>query len=116
MPPGPTASWTSRRSGARAEESKKTAAARAAAAAKVNDRFAEPLERLETTLTLLRRVEALARERAWEPLYDLLTPYVLGAEPMPGFKGMKARLAAPASRRSGPGRGRLPACLRRSWT
>ena len=80
---------------ARAEESKKTAAARAAAAAKVNDRFAEPLERLETALTLLRRVEALARERAWEPLYDLLTPYVLGAEPMPGFKGMKARLAGP---------------------
>ena len=78
---------------ARAEESRKTAAARAAAAHKVDDKFAEPLERLESALVLLRRVESLAAADQWEPLYDLLTPYVLGMEPEPGLKGMKARLA-----------------------
>lgn len=80
---------------ARAEESKKTAAARASAAAKVNDKFAEPLERLESALTLLERVEQLAGAGEWEALYDLLTPYVLGMEPEPGLKGMKGRLAGP---------------------
>ena len=80
---------------ARAEESRKTAAARAAAAHKVDDKFAEPLERLESALALLRRVESLAAAGQWEPLYDLLTPYVLGREPEPGLKGMKARLAGP---------------------
>ncbi len=80
---------------ARAEESRKTAAARAAAAHKVDDKFAEPLERLESALALLRRVESLAAAGQWEPLYDLLTPYVLGMEPEPGLKGMKARLAGP---------------------
>ena len=77
----------------RAEESRKTAAARAAAAHKVEDKFAEPLERLDQALALLRRVEALAAGGAWGPLYDLLTPYVLGMEPEPGLKGMKTRLA-----------------------
>ena len=77
----------------RAEESRKTAAARAAAAHKVEDKFAGPLERLDQALALLRRVEALAAGGAWEPLYDLLTPYVLGMEPEPGLKGMKTRLA-----------------------
>ena len=80
---------------ARAEESRKTAAARAAAAHKVDDKFAEPLERLESALALLRRVESLAAAGQWEPLYDLLTPYVLGMEPEPGLKGMKSRLAGP---------------------
>ena len=28
----------------------------------------------------------------WTPLYDRLTPYVLGMEPLPGLKGMKKRL------------------------
>ena len=28
----------------------------------------------------------------WTPLYDLLTPYVLGMEELPGLKGMKKRL------------------------
>ena len=77
----------------RAEESRKTAAARAAAAHKVEDKFAEPLERLDQALALLRRVEALAAGGAWGPLYDLLTHYVLGMEPEPGLKGMKTRLA-----------------------
>ena len=80
---------------ARAEESRRTAAARASAAAKVNDKFAEPLERLESALALLRRAESLAAAGEWEPLYDLLTPYVLGMEPEPGLKGMRTRLAGP---------------------
>ena len=80
---------------ARAEESRRTAAARASAAAKVNDKFAEPLERLENALALLRRAESLAAAGEWEPLYDLLTPYVLGIEPEPGLKGMRTRLAGP---------------------
>ena len=61
----------------------------------MDDKFAEPLERLESALALLRRVESLAAAGQWEPLYDLLTPYVLGMEPEPGLKGMKARLAGP---------------------
>ncbi len=77
---------------ARAEESKKTAAARTSAAAKVNDKFAEPLERLEDALALFERVEKLAATGDWEGLYDLLTPYVLGMNPAPGFKGMRTRL------------------------
>ena len=32
------------------------------------------------------------RQGQWTPLYDKLTPYVLGMEEMPGFKGMKKRL------------------------
>ena len=41
----------------RAEESKKAPSARASAAAKVNGKFAEPLERLESALSLMERVE-----------------------------------------------------------
>ena len=85
------ADWAAER--ARAEESRKTAAARAAAAAKVNAKFAEPLERLEESLALLRRVESLAAAGDWEGLYALLTPYLLGAARAPGLKGMKVRLA-----------------------
>ena len=80
---------------ARAEESRKSSSARAAAAAKVNDKFAEPLERLESACALMERVEALAGAGDWESLYNLLTPYVLGMEPEPGLKGMKGRLAGP---------------------
>ncbi|WP_423406499.1 UvrD-helicase domain-containing protein [Faecalibacterium prausnitzii] len=75
-----------------AENKGKTDAARAKAVAGVNDKFAEPLERLEAAAALLGEVERLAAAGQWTPLYDKLTPYVLGMEEMPGFKGMKKRL------------------------
>ena len=75
-----------------AENKGKTDAARAKAVAGVNDKFAEPLERLEAAAALLGEVERLAEAGEWTPLYDRLTPYVLGMEPMPGLKGMKKRL------------------------
>ncbi|MFV8821544.1 UvrD-helicase domain-containing protein [Faecalibacterium sp. 9] len=77
---------------AQAEEKGKTAASKAKAAAGVNDKFAEPLSRLESAAALLGEVERLAAAGEWTPLYDKLTPYVLGMEEMPGFKGMKKRL------------------------
>ena len=77
---------------AQAEEKSKTAASKAKAAAGVNDKFAEPLSRLENAAALLGEVERLAAAGRWTPLYDKLTPYVLGMEEMPGFKGMKKRL------------------------
>ena len=77
---------------AQAEEKGKTAASKAKAAAGVNDKFAEPLSRLENAAALLGEVERLAAAGEWTPLYDKLTPYVLGMEEMPGFKGMKKRL------------------------
>lgn len=76
-----------------AEESKKTASAKEKAALAAAEKFAEPLFRLETALEVLERVESLAQEGQWEPLYDLLTPYVLGMEDPPGLKGMKKRLS-----------------------
>ena len=75
-----------------AENKGKTDAARTKAVAGVNDKFAEPLERLEAAAALLGEVERLAEAGEWTPLYDRLTPYVLGMEPMPGLKGMKKRL------------------------
>ena len=75
-----------------AEASKKTEAAKAKAVASVNEKFADPLERLENAHTLLGEVERLAEAGEWAPLYDRLTPYVLGMEPMPGLKNMKKRL------------------------
>ena len=77
---------------AQAEEKGKSAASKAKAAAGVNDKFAEPLSRLENAAALLGEVERLAAAGEWTPLYDKLTPYVLGMEEMPGFKGMKKRL------------------------
>lgn len=77
---------------AQAEEKGRTAASKAKAAAGVNDKFAEPLSRLENAASLLGEVERLAAAGKWTPLYDKLTPYVLGMEEMPGFKGMKKRL------------------------
>ena len=77
---------------AQAEEKGKTAASKAKAAAGVNDKFAEPLSRLENAAAMLGEVERLAAAGEWTPLYDKLTPYVLGMEEMPGFKGMKKRL------------------------
>lgn len=75
-----------------AEEKGKTAASKAKAVAGVNDKFAEPLSRLESAAALLGEVERLAAAGQWTPLYDKLTPYVLGMEEMPGLKGMKKRL------------------------
>ena len=75
-----------------AENKGKTAAARAKGVAGANDKFAEPLERLESAAALLGEVERLAEAGEWTPLYDRLTPYVLGMEPLPGLKGMKKRL------------------------
>ena len=77
---------------AQAEEKGKTAASKAKGVAGVNDKFAEPLSRLESAAALLGKVERLAAAGQWTPLYDKLTPYVLGMEEMPGFKGMKKRL------------------------
>ena len=37
-------------------------------------------------------MERLAQAGEWTPLYDRLTPYVLGMEEAPGLKGMKKRL------------------------
>ena len=75
-----------------AETSKKTEAAKAKAVASTNEKFAEPLERLEDAAALLGEVERLAAAGEWTPLYDKLTPYVLGMEEAPGLKGMKKRL------------------------
>ena len=75
-----------------AEASKKTPAAREKAVAAVNEKFAEPLERLENSSALLGEVERLAGAGEWTPLYDRLTPYVLGMEQAPGLKNMKKRL------------------------
>ena len=41
---------------------------------------------------LLGEVERLAQAGEWTPLYDRLTPFVLGMEEQPGLKGMKKRL------------------------
>ncbi len=75
-----------------AEASKKTPAAKAKAVASTNEKFAEPLERLENAAALLGEVERLAKAGEWGPLYDRLTPYVLGMEDAPGLKNMKKRL------------------------
>lgn len=75
-----------------AESSKKTPAAKEKAVAGMNERFAEPLERLESAAALLGEVEHLAEAGEWTPLYDKLTPYVLGMEQVPGLKNMKKRL------------------------
>ena len=77
---------------AQAEEKGKTAASKAKAVAGVNEKFADPLFRLENAAALLGEVERLAAAGEWTPLYDLLTPYALGMEEMPGLKGMKKRL------------------------
>ena len=57
-----------------AEASKKTPAAREKAVAAVNEKFAEPLERLENSAALLGEVERLAGAGEWTPLYDRLRP------------------------------------------
>ena len=75
---------------ARAEAEGKKNAEKAVTAA--NEKFAEPIRRLEDAAALLGEVERLAGAGQWTPLYDRLTPYVLGMEEAPGLKGMKKRL------------------------
>ena len=41
---------------------------------------------VETTADAAREMERLAEAGEWTPLYDRLTPYVLGMEPLPGLK------------------------------
>ena len=73
-------------------ESKKTPSAREKALDAVNEKYDEVQTRLEAAAALFAQVEQLAAAGQWEPLYDKLTPYVLGMEPAPGLKGMKKRL------------------------
>ncbi len=73
-------------------ESKKTPAAVRKAAEAVADKYAEAQGRLERSAALLGEVERLAAAGEWTPLYDRLTPFVLGMEEAPGLKGMKKHL------------------------
>ena len=75
-----------------AAEEKKTPAARAKAQMAVAEKYEEAGTRLEKAAALFARAEQLAAAGQWDPLYDLLTPYVLGMEEAPGLKGMKKRL------------------------
>ncbi|MGN0708036.1 MAG: UvrD-helicase domain-containing protein [Faecalibacterium sp.] len=75
-----------------AEESKKTAAAKAKAVAAVNDRYAVYLEKLSGAAEQLRAIEQLAAARQWSLLYDRLTPYVLGMQELPGLTGRGPQL------------------------
>ena len=73
-------------------EEKKTPSAREKAKSAVLEKYTDAQERLDKAAALLGRVEQLAVAGEWTPLYDLLTPYVLGMEELPGLKGMKKRL------------------------
>ena len=73
-------------------EEKKTPSAREKAKNAVLEKYTDAQERLDKAVALLGRVEQLAVAGEWTPLYDLLTPYVLGMEELPGLKGMKKRL------------------------
>ena len=73
-------------------EEKKTPSAREKAKNAVLEKYTNAQERLDKAAALLGRVEQLAVAGEWTPLYDLLTPYVLGMEELPGLKGMKKRL------------------------
>ena len=86
---------------AAAEAARKTPAARAAAVAKANARYAEPLGRLEDAAS---QCEALAAQAAvpwsaaqgealWTALETMIAPCRRGEAPMPGLKGMKGRLS-----------------------
>ena len=44
----------------------------------VLEKYTDAQERLDKAAALLGRVEQLAVAGEWTPLYDLLTPYVLG--------------------------------------
>ena len=71
---------------------KKTPAAIRKAEAAVAEKYADAQGRLERSAALLGEVERLAQAGKWTPLYDRLTPFVLGMEEQPGLKGMKKRL------------------------
>ena len=73
-------------------EEKKTPSAREKAKNAVLEKYTDAQERLDKATALLGRVEQLAVAGEWTPLYDLLIPYVLGMEELPGLKGMKKRL------------------------
>ena len=73
-------------------EEKKTPSVREKAKNAVLEKYTDAQERLDKAAALLGRVEQLAVAGEWTPLYDLLTPYVLGMEELPGLKGMKKRL------------------------
>ena len=75
-----------------AAEEKKTPSARAKAQLTVAEKYEEAGTRLEKAAALFAQAEQLAAAGQWDPLYDLLTPYVLGMEEAPGLKGMKKRL------------------------
>ena len=75
-----------------AAEEKKTPSARAKAQLAVAEKYEEAGTRLEKAAALFAQAEQLAAAGQWDPLYDLLTPYVLGMEEAPGLKGMKKRL------------------------
>ena len=76
-----------------AASGKKTPAAVKKALDAVEEKYQDAYQRLEGAGTLLGQVETLARAGQWTPLYDKLTPFVLGMEEAPGLKSMKKRLA-----------------------
>ena len=73
-------------------DEKKTPSAQEKARTAAKEKYAEAQDRLENAAALLGEVERLAAAGEWTPLYDRLTPYVLGMEEAPGLKGMKKRL------------------------
>ncbi len=78
---------------AEAEAAKKTPAAKASAAAKENERFAEPLSRMERAGDTCRKAAAAA-DAGWQPLYEAFALWRgEAAQPLPGLKGMQKRLA-----------------------
>lgn len=77
------------------------------------EKYEEAGTRLEKAAALFEQAEQLAAAGQWDPLYDLLTPYVLGMEEAPGLKGMKSVWAATTRLRSRPARTKLPLCLSR---
>ena len=76
-----------------AASEKKTAAAQKKAMDAVTEKYGEAMDRLQKAIAVMGEAERLAAAGEWEPLYDRLTPYVLGMEEAPGLKGMKKRLA-----------------------
>ncbi|MCI2046590.1 MAG: UvrD-helicase domain-containing protein [Faecalibacterium sp.] len=78
---------------AEAEAAKKTPAAKASAVAKENERFAEPLSRMERADETCQAAAAAAAA-GWQPLYEFFAPWRGETpQPLPGLKGMPKRLA-----------------------
>ena len=78
------------------------------------EKYTDAQERLDKAAALLGRVEQLAVAGEWTPLYDLLTPYVLGMEELPGLKGMKKRLNGEHKKVIRTRADEARSCLRRS--